>query len=82
VPSARRTPQLAVLALGGALVAGSLAGCSTTQDKAAAQRAESARILKARAKRQQARKSGNDHADGPKTSKSLGKSAHRQEGKG
>jgi hypothetical protein len=53
VPSARRTPQLAVLALGGALVAGSLGGCSTTQDKAAAQRAESARILEARDKRQE-----------------------------
>jgi hypothetical protein len=53
VPSARRTRQLAVLALGGALVAGSLGGCATTQEKAAAQRAESARILKARAKRQE-----------------------------
>jgi len=45
--------QLAVLGLGGTLVAGSLSGCSTTQDKAAAQRAESARILEAREKRQQ-----------------------------
>jgi hypothetical protein len=51
VPSAKR--QLAVLGLSGALVAGSLGGCSTTQDKAAAQRAESARILKARDKRQE-----------------------------
>lgn len=54
MPSVRRIPQqLAVLALGGALVAGSLGGCSTTQDKAAAQRAESARILEARDKRQE-----------------------------
>jgi hypothetical protein len=52
VPSARRTPQLAVLVLGGALVAGSLGGCSTTQEKAAAQQAESTRILKGRDKRQ------------------------------
>jgi hypothetical protein len=53
VLSARRGQQLAVLALGGTLVAGSLGGCATTQEKAAAQRAESARILKARAKRQE-----------------------------
>lgn len=51
--SARRGQQLAVLALGGTLVAGSLGGCSTTQEKAAAQQAESARILKAREKRQE-----------------------------
>jgi hypothetical protein len=53
VPSARRNTQLAVLVLGGTLAAGSLAGCATTQEKAAAQRAESARILKAREKRQE-----------------------------
>jgi glycerol kinase len=53
VLSVRRTQQLAVLALGGAFAAGSLAGCSTTQEKAAAQQAESARILKARDKRQE-----------------------------
>jgi hypothetical protein len=52
VLSVRRTQQLTVLALGGAFAAGSLAGCSTTQEKAAAQQAESARILKARDKRQ------------------------------
>ncbi len=51
--SARRGQQLAVLALGGAIVVGGLAGCSTTQEKAAAQQAESARILKAREKRQE-----------------------------
>ena len=56
MPSARRAPQLAVLALCGALGAGSLAGCETTQEKAAAQRAESARILKARANRRAAKK--------------------------
>jgi hypothetical protein len=47
----RRTSRLAVLVLCGALGAGSLAGCETTQEKAAAQQAESARILKAREKR-------------------------------
>jgi hypothetical protein len=56
VPSARRAPQLAVLALCGALGAGSLAGCETTQEKAAAQRAQSERILEARAKRQAQKK--------------------------
>jgi len=61
VPSARRTPQLAVLALGGVLVAGSLGGCSTTQDKAAAQRAESARILEAREKRQERKRHQRKH---------------------
>jgi hypothetical protein len=66
VPSARRAPQLAVLALCGALGAGSLAGCETTQEKAAAQRAESAQILKARANRRAAKKKdkrnqGNSH---------------------
>jgi hypothetical protein len=45
--------QLVVLCLGGALATGSLAGCATTQEKAAAQRAESARILEAREKRQE-----------------------------
>jgi len=52
VPSARRQAQLTVLALCGALAAGSLAGCSTTQEKAAAQRAKAEQILKARAKHQ------------------------------
>jgi hypothetical protein len=56
VPSARRAPQLAVFVLCGALGAGSLAGCETTQEKASAQRAESERILEARAKRQAAKK--------------------------
>jgi len=56
VPSARRAPQLAVFVLCGALGAGSLAGCETTQEKAAAQRAQSERILEARAKRQAQKK--------------------------
>jgi hypothetical protein len=56
VPSVKRKGQLAVLILGGALVAGSLGGCSTTQEKAAAHQAESERILEARAKRQEQKK--------------------------
>lgn len=56
MPSANRKGQLAVLALGGALAVAGLAGCETTQEKAAAQRAESARILKQREKRQQKKK--------------------------
>jgi hypothetical protein len=80
VPSVRRTQQLAVLALGGALAAGNLAGCSTTQEKAAAQQAESARILKARDKRQQARKHGKDDADGTKSGLSNRKSSRQRGG--
>ena len=53
VPSVSPGKQLAVFALCGALGAGSLAGCSTTQEKAAAQRAEAERILDAREKRQE-----------------------------
>ena len=56
MPSARRTPQFAVLAICGALGAGALTGCETTQEQAAAQRAESERILEARAKRQAQKK--------------------------
>ena len=65
MPSARHTPQicatrrqsrLVALLLCGALGAGSLAGCETTQEKAAAQQAESKRILEARAKRQAQKK--------------------------
>ena len=52
MPSVKRN-QLAVLALVGALALAGLTGCETTQEKAAAHRAESERILKAREKRQQ-----------------------------
>jgi hypothetical protein len=50
------------LALCGALGAGALTGCETTQEKAAAQRAQSERILEARAKRQ-AKKKKHKHDD-------------------
>jgi len=59
VPSARDhhiVPRLAVAAVAGSLLAGALAGCSTTQEKAAAHQAEAQRILDARAERQKQRK--------------------------
>jgi hypothetical protein len=52
VPSVKRR-QVAALVLGGTIAVAGLAGCETTQEKAEAQRAESARILKARDKRQE-----------------------------
>jgi hypothetical protein len=61
--AARRASRFAVVLLCGALGAGSLAGCETTQEKAAAQQAESKRILDARAKRQAKRKHYKHHAD-------------------
>jgi len=79
VPSVKRN-QLAVLALGGALAVAGLTGCETTQDKAAAHRAESERILKAREKRQQARKHHKSDAGGPKVRLYGGKSSRRREG--
>ena len=80
MPSARRAPQLAVLAACGAIGAGALTGCETTQEKAAAQQAESARILRARAKRQAKRhgeKSQNAHAEGTKSQTRKDQSARR-----
>jgi hypothetical protein len=61
VPSVRHSRQLAVLALGGSLAVTGFAGCATTQEKAAAQRAESARILKARDKRQERKRHAAKH---------------------
>jgi hypothetical protein len=60
VPSVRRR-QLAVAVLGAALAVAGLSGCETTQEKAAAHRAESERILKAREKRQQQKKHDGKH---------------------
>jgi hypothetical protein len=57
VPSAsHQIPRLAVLGACAALLGGVATGCSTTQEKAERQQAESKRILDARAKRQQAKK--------------------------
>lgn len=48
----RLLPRLAVAGCAGALLLGSLAGCETTQEKAAKHQAEAQQILDARAKRQ------------------------------
>jgi len=58
VPSVKRPRHrnLTVLTLSGVLVAGSLTGCSTTQEKAAIHQAKSERILEAREKRQEQKK--------------------------
>ena len=62
MPSVRRNKRFVLLALAGVFAAGSLGGCSTTQDKAAAHRAESERILKAREKRQQQKQKQKTHS--------------------
>ena len=80
MPSVKRDKGLVLLALAGVFAAGSLSGCSTTQEKAAAHRAESERILEAREKRQQARKNDDQHADGTKTDLSIRKTSRRQGG--
>lgn len=69
MPSARRAPKIAVLALCGALGAGVLTGCETTQEKAAAQRAESERILEARDKRQAQKRKQKQGGDKPNRNK-------------
>jgi hypothetical protein len=74
VPSVRRRPPLAhsaALAACIGLLGAGAAGCSTTQEKAAAHQAESERILNARAERQKQRKAGkqdksNSHDNGGK----------------
>jgi hypothetical protein len=50
--ASRHISQLGVLAICGLLLAGALAGCSTTQEKAAAQQARAKRILEAREQKQ------------------------------
>ncbi len=70
--SAKAMRPLAVAACACLLGAGA-AGCSSTQEKAAAKQAEAEHILKARAERQKHK------VDGPKTQGGLEKSARRQE---
>jgi uncharacterized lipoprotein len=55
----RQMLRLGVLAVCGLLLVSGLAGCSTTQEKAAQQQARSKRILEAREQRQQSKT--NDH---------------------
>ena len=61
MPSVKRNKRFVLLALAGVFAAGSLGGCSTTQEKASAHRAESERILKAREKRQAEKKRERKH---------------------
>ena len=57
--ASRQISWVSVLAVCGLLLVGGLAGCSTTQEKAARQQAQSKRILEAREQRQQSKT--NDH---------------------
>ena len=58
----RHISRVGVLAVCGLLLVGAFAGCSTTQEKAARQQAQSKRILEAREKRQKQKKSkSHDH---------------------
>ena len=52
---------LGVFAVCGLLLVSGLAGCSTTQEKAARQQARSKHILEARAQRQLEKSKTNDH---------------------
>jgi hypothetical protein len=78
--------RLAAVAGCACLLGAGAAGCSTTQEKAAAQQAKAEHILKARAKRQKARKRNkstpphHSHVDGPKTRHIGKKSAHQHSG--
>lgn len=66
--SARAMRPLAIAACLCLLGAG-VAGCSTTQEKAAAQQAKAAHILKARAERRQAKKARQKHHHGKQKGK-------------
>jgi len=57
--ASRHMLRLGVLAVCGLLLVGAFAGCSTTQEKAARQQAESKRILEAREKRQRQKSNHN-----------------------
>lgn len=53
--------RVGILAVCGLLLVGAFAGCSTTQEKAAKQQAQSKRILEARKQRQLKQSKTNDH---------------------
>jgi uncharacterized lipoprotein len=53
--------RVGILVVCGLLLVGALAGCSTTQEKAARQQAQSKRILEAREQRQKQRSKPHDH---------------------
>ena len=54
----RHSARLGVLAVCGLLLTGAATGCSTTQEKAEKQQAQSKHILEARAKRQKQKHDG------------------------
>jgi hypothetical protein len=56
--ASRHVSRLGVLVVCGLLLAGALAGCSTTQEKAARQQARAKHILKAREQRQKSHDHG------------------------
>lgn len=56
--------RVGILAVCGLLLVGAFAGCSTTQEKAAKQQAQSKRILEAREKRQQRKQRSKSHDHG------------------
>ena len=58
--ASRHISRVGVLAVFGLLLVGALAGCSTTQEKAAHQQARAKHILDAREKRQQRRSKSHD----------------------
>ncbi|HSS05271.1 MAG TPA: hypothetical protein VLK89_08825 [Solirubrobacterales bacterium] len=62
--ASRHISRVGVLTVCGLLLAGALAGCSTTQEKAAHQQARAKHILDAREKRQQQRSKSDDHGSG------------------
>jgi hypothetical protein len=77
--------RLVAVALCGCLLGAGAAGCSTTQEKAEAQKARAEHILKAQAERKQAKKRHkgahkhqHSQADGPETGRRVRKSALRQ----
>jgi ABC-type uncharacterized transport system auxiliary subunit len=62
VRSASHSARLALLAACGLLLCAALAGCTTTQEKAALQQAQSKRILEARAQKHE--KAAKQHETG------------------
>lgn len=59
--ASRQMSRLGVFAVCGLLLVAGLTGCSTTQEKAAQQQAQSKRILEAREQRQRKQSKTNEH---------------------
>jgi hypothetical protein len=74
VPSAsRHSSRLLVAACAGALLLGTGAGCTTTQEKAAKHQAEAERILEARAERQKKKQKRNEGGEQAKPRENGGR---------